>query len=62
MPIWNVLIGDARGHVKHDDAALPVDVVSISQTTKFLLTCGVPDIEVDLAKVLVMDEWCQIEM
>jgi hypothetical protein len=54
VPVGNVLVGDARGHIEHDDAALSVDVVSISQTTEFLLTRSIPDIEVDLAQVLVM--------
>jgi hypothetical protein len=52
MPVGDVLVGDTRGHVKHDDATLPVDVVSISQTTKLFLSSGIPHIEIDLAKVL----------
>ena len=30
VPIWHILVGDARCDVEHDDAALAVDVVSIS--------------------------------
>lgn len=56
MPVRNVLVGDARGDIEHDDAALPVDVVSVSQTTEFFLPSSVPDVEVDLAEVLVMGQ------
>jgi hypothetical protein len=52
MPVGYVLVGDARGHIKHDDAALAVDVVAITKTTKLLLAGCVPDIELDLAQVL----------
>ena len=52
MPVGNVLVGDTRGDIEHDDTALAVDVVTITETTKLLLTCGVPNIELDLAEVL----------
>lgn len=54
MPVGNVLVCDARGDVEHDDAALAVDVVSIAETTELLLTCGVPDVELDGAQVLLL--------
>jgi hypothetical protein len=53
VPVGDVLVCDARGDVEHDDTALAVDVVSITETTKFLLTCCVPDVELDGAEVLV---------
>ena len=52
MPVGDVLVGNAGSNVKHDDAALTVDVVAISETTELLLTGGVPDIEGDLTEVL----------
>ena len=52
VPVGHVLVGDARGHVEHDDAALAVDVVAVAQPTKLLLASRVPDIELDLAEVL----------
>lgn len=52
MPVGDVLVGDSRCDIKHDDCALSVDVVPVSQTTKLLLTSGIPDIELDGAKVL----------
>jgi len=52
VPVGNVLVGDARGDVEHDDTALAVDVVAVTETTELLLSSGVPDIELDLTKVL----------
>lgn len=52
MPIGHVLVGDTRCDVKHDNTALPVDIVSISEATEFLLSCRVPDIELDSSVVL----------
>ena len=52
VPVGDVLVGDTRGDIEHDDTALAVDVVTITETTKLLLTCGVPNIELDLAEVL----------
>lgn len=56
MPVGDVLVGDAGCDVKHDDTALAVDVVTVTQTTELLLACGVPNIELNLAKVLQGDQ------
>ena len=52
MPIGDVLIGDSGCDVEHDDTTLSVDVVPISKTPKFLLSRGVPDIELYPSVVL----------
>lgn len=52
MPIWYVLVGNTRSDVKHDDSALAIDVITISQPPEFLLACCVPDIELDASVVL----------
>ena len=52
VPVGDVLVGDAGSNVEHDDTALAVDVVAISETTELLLTGSVPDIEGDLTEVL----------
>ena len=52
MPVGYVLVGDPGCHIEHDDAALTVDVISISQTTKLLLAGSVPHVELNLAQVL----------
>lgn len=52
MPVGNVLVGDAGGHVEHDHTALAVDVVSIAQTTELLLASSIPHVKLDCAQVL----------
>lgn len=52
VPVGNVLVGDPRGNVEHDDAALAVDIVAIAKTAEFLLAGGIPDVELNLAEVL----------
>ena len=52
MPVGNVLVGDTGGNIEHDDTALAVDVVTVTETTELLLTSGIPDIELDGAQVL----------
>lgn len=52
MPVGNVLVGNAGGDIEHDDTALAVDVVTVTETTELLLTGGIPDVELDLAEVL----------
>ena len=52
VPVGNVLVGDSGCDVEHDDTALSVDVVPISETTELLLTCGIPDIELYRSVVL----------
>jgi hypothetical protein len=55
MPVGDVFVGDSGCDIEHDDTALAVDVVAISETTELLLSCSVPDIEEDLAEVLLRD-------
>ena len=52
MPVGNTLVRDTRRHVKHDDATLAIDIVTIAKTTKLFLASRVPDIKDDGAKVL----------
>ncbi len=51
MPVGYVFVGDAGRDIKHDDSALALNVVSITETTKFLLSSCVPDVEADGAEV-----------
>ena len=54
MPVGNILIRDTRGNIEHDDTALAVDIVPITQTTELLLTCSIPDIKLDGAQILIL--------
>lgn len=56
MPVWHVLVRDARRHVEHDDGTLALDVVAVAQAAEFLLAGGVPHIEPDGAAVGVENE------
>jgi len=56
MPVGHVFVRDARGDVKHDDAALAVDVVAIAQSTKLFLSGSVPYVELDLSEILPRGE------
>ena len=57
VPVGHVLVRDAGRHVKHDDTALALDVVAVTQATELLLTSGVPNVEYDRTKVCVELEW-----
>ncbi len=52
MPVWDVLVGDTGCDVKHDDAALSIDVVTITETAELFLTGSVPNVELNLTQVL----------
>jgi hypothetical protein len=51
MPVGNVLVRDTRCDVEHNDTTLALDIITISEATKFLLTSGIPYVEADCAKV-----------
>jgi hypothetical protein len=52
VPVGDVLVGDTGGDIEHDDTALAVDVISVAETSKLLLSRSIPDIEFDFAQVL----------
>jgi hypothetical protein len=45
VPVGDVFIGNPRGHIKHDDTRLALDIISITEATKLLLSGCVPYIE-----------------
>ena len=51
MPIGDVLVGDTGGDVEHNDAALALDIVTITEATEFLLASSVPHVETDGTEV-----------
>ena len=51
MPVWYVFVGNPGGHVEHNDTALALDIISISQPTEFFLPGRVPYVEDDVTKV-----------
>ena len=61
VPVGDILVRDARGDVKHDDGALALDVVAVSQTAEFLLAGRVPGVEANGAKVGVEGQWMDLD-
>jgi hypothetical protein len=51
VPVGHIFVCDSRRDVEHDDAALALDIISIAETTEFLLAGGVPDVKADGAVV-----------
>lgn len=51
VPVGDILIRDTRRDIKHDDGALSLDVVSITETSKLLLSRRVPDVEFDRSAI-----------
>lgn len=51
VPVGDVLVGDTRSNVEHNDTALAVDVVAVTETTELLLAGSIPDLELDLTEV-----------
>ena len=52
VPVGDVLVGDTGGHIEHDNTALAVDIVPITETTELLLTSSVPYVELNSSQVL----------
>ena len=51
MPVGHVLVRDPGGYVEHDDTALALNVVTVTETTELLLAGSVPDVEADGTEV-----------
>lgn len=51
MPVGDVLVGDTGSDIEHDNAALSLDVVTVTETTELFLTSGIPNVEADGTEV-----------
>ena len=56
MPVGDVLVGDSRGDIEHDNSTLATDIITITKTTKLLLASSIPGVENDSTKVSVETE------
>jgi len=56
VPVGDILVSDSGRDVEHDNTALPIDVVSITESTELLLTGGIPHIELEFTEVGVEPE------
>lgn len=52
MPVRNVLVCDTGSNIKHDDTALAVNVISITETSELFLSSSIPDVELNVSQVL----------
>ena len=48
MPAGDVTVGLAGGDLEHDDGAVTLDVVAVTEAAEFFLAGGVPAVEADL--------------
>ena len=49
VPLGDVGVGDTRADIEHDDTAVATDIISVSESSEFLLTGGIPNIEDDVS-------------
>mmetsp|Transcript_25845 Transcript_25845/g.30460 ORF Transcript_25845/g.30460 Transcript_25845/m.30460 type:complete len:91 (-) Transcript_25845:106-378(-) len=56
MPVGYVFVGDTGCHIKHDNGALPLNIVPVAESAEFFLAGGVPNVELDGAAVGVEEE------
>ena len=76
MPVGDVLVGDTGGDIEHDDTALTLDVVTITEpcalfssciqralvfTSKLFLASGIPGVETYLPIVCVKIDWMHFD-
>jgi len=47
MPVRDILVGDSWCNVEHDDGALALDVVTVTETAELLLAGCVPHVEAE---------------
>lgn len=54
VPVGNIFVGDPRSNVKHDNTTLAVDIIAVSEAAKLLLAGSVPDVKLNVPKILPM--------
>jgi hypothetical protein len=57
VPVGHVLVRDSGSNVEHDNAALALNVISITKTTELFLSSCIPDVEADGAEICGEGEW-----
>lgn len=51
MPVWDVLVRDTGCDIEHDNSTLALNIVAVTETTELFLSCGIPNVEANRAKV-----------
>merc|ERR1719223_1784889 len=57
VPIWNTLVRDTGSHIKHNNGALTLNIVSVTKPTKLLLPSCVPYNKLDRPAIRVKLKW-----
>lgn len=57
MPVGNIFVGYTGGNVKHDNSALALDVITISETSELFLASCVPNIESGMTNLTSYSVW-----
>lgn len=60
MPVGNILVSDSRCDIEHNDGTLTLDIITITETSKLLLTSGIPHVKTDLPAVRVELQWMHL--
>lgn len=57
VPVGYIFVRYSGCNVKHNYGALSLNVVTITETTKLLLTSGIPHVEANRATIGMKDQW-----
>jgi len=60
MPVRNIFVRDPGCNIKHDDATLPLDVVTVTKSTELFLPGGIPDVEADSTEIGEKLKWMDL--
>ena len=61
VPFGNVFIGDSSSDVKHKNCGIGSNVITLSQTTEFFLTCSIPDTKLNRSMISIEDNWTNLD-
>lgn len=61
VPFGDVFVRNTACNIEHDDGAVSSNVVAFTQTTKFLLSGSVPQIELDWSVVCVENNAADVD-
>jgi len=51
VPLRYVSVSNSRADIEHDNSTVSTNVVTITESSKLFLTCGIPNVELDLSMV-----------
>lgn len=51
VPLGDILVGDSGGDIEHKNGSMCTDIVTLSETSEFFLSCCIPESEFDRSVV-----------